>query len=340
MKLEIQSVKFRNFLSYGSVFQEVPFLPGVNVVLGKDMLTGRSNGSGKSSFLETIPFALFGKTHKEIKKEQLINWRSRKHCEVILNFKKGENEYSILRAIKPDNFEIYEDDRLIDKPASVRDYQVVLDEILGQKFNTFGSLLHSNINSSNRILNMRKPEKRKFIEDVFGLEVYSILNDRARLKINGFETKISDLNKNIEHNNVTIESAERRIAELNEKLKRFGTSSIELRDTKIELQELEEKHPNIQEEVDRNSAILTQISTDINEKSDLSKNIEFKVKAVNRWIKEAHYKLIDIESSEINRKAYLNFCKENGSPKEILKSIETLEKKKTMHNFSKPSYRL
>ena len=163
MKLDIQSVRFKNFLSYGSVTQEVHFKKGVNVVLGKDLNTGRSNGSGKSSFLETIPFALFGLTHKEVKKGQLLNWKNRKALEVSLKFKRGDNEYIVARAIKPDNFEIYENDVLIEKPAHVKYYQNTLEEIIGLNFTTFCSLIHSNINSSNRILSMGKPEKRRFI---------------------------------------------------------------------------------------------------------------------------------------------------------------------------------
>ena len=65
-----------------------------------------SNGilSHNSSFLETIPFALFGKVHKDIKKDQIVNWKNRKGCEVHLTFTKGESEYRVYRGIKPDKF--------------------------------------------------------------------------------------------------------------------------------------------------------------------------------------------------------------------------------------------
>ena len=332
MKLEIESVRFKNFLSFGSVVQEIGFHTGVNVVLGKDLATGRSNGSGKSSFLETIPFALFGKTHKEIKKEQLINWRSRKHCEVILDFMKGENRYSILRAIKPDTFEIYKNDVLIDRPAHVKDYQLVLEEILGQRFNTFGSLLHSNLNSSNRILDMKKPEKRKFIEDVFGLEIYSMLNERARLKIGGFDTKISDFTKDIEHNEINMSNSENRINELNEKLYRFGSSEIELRDAKIELEELKENHPNINEKFDGTSEEIEKLTVELKSKEALTTNIDSKIRNMGRWVNQVQTQLTEIEESEKYRLEFVEFCKE-APPAEITDIItsrrfiqETLEK--------------
>ena len=309
MKLEIEKVRFKNFLSFGSAVQEIGFYPGVNVVLGKDLSTGRSNGSGKSSFLETVPFALFGKTHKEIKKEQLINWRSRRHCEVILDFMKGEDQYSVLRAIKPDNFEIYKNDILIDRPAHVKDYQLVLEEILGQRFNTFGSLLHSNLNSSNRILDMKKPEKRKFIEDVFGLEIYSMLNEKARLKISSFDSKISDFAKDIEHNEISIGNSDSRIVVLNEKMKRFGSSEIELRDAEIELQEMKEKNPNLDDRIDGTQEELDRLGTEYKSKETISSNIESRIRNLNRWVKECQEKLKEIADSAVYRQDFVKFCK-------------------------------
>ena len=317
MKLEIESVRFKNFLSFGSAVQEIGFHPGVNVVLGKDLSTGRSNGSGKSSFLETIPFALFGKTHKEIKKEQLINWRSRRQCEVILDFMKGGDQYSILRAIKPDNFEIYKNDSLIDRPAHVKDYQLVLEEILGQRFNTFGSLLHSNLNSSNRILDMKKPEKRKFIEDVFGLEIYSMLNEKARLKISSFDTKISDFAKDIEHNEISISNSDNRIVVLNEKLKRFGSSEIELRDAEIELQEMKEKNPNLDDKVHGTQEEMDRLSAEYKSKENITSNIESRIRNLNRWINQLQQQISEIEQSEKFRQEFVKYCKEAGTPSEI-----------------------
>jgi len=336
MKLEIEAVRFKNFLSFGSAVQEIGFHPGVNVVLGKDTNTGRSNGSGKSSFLETIPFALFGKTHKEIKKEQLINWRSRKHCEVILDFMKGEDQYSVLRAIKPDNFEIYKNDTLIDRPAHVKDYQLVLEEILGQRFNTFGSLLHSNLNSSNRILDMKKPEKRKFIEDVFGLEIYSMLNERARLKISSFDTKISDFAKDIEHNEISIGNSDNRIVVLNEKMKRFGSSEIELRDAEIELQEMKENNPNLDDRVHGTQEEMDILGVEYKSKETVSSNIESRIRNLNRWIRECQEKLTEIEDSEVFRLEFVKFCKEAGSPAvlsdiigKVKETLRELEEKQT-----------
>jgi DNA repair exonuclease SbcCD ATPase subunit len=298
LKLEIQSVKLKNFLSFGSSLQEVDFLPGVNLVLGRDLTTGRSNGSGKSSFLESIPYALFGQTHKDIKKAQLVNWRSRKACEVVLRFKKGDNIYDVLRAIKPDKFEIYENESLIDF-TGVKDYQKTLEDIIGLNYQTFCSLIHSNINSSNRILSMKRAEKRKFIENVFGLELYSFIDLKARDKHKNLLRKVTKLGDDVNRNNKTIIEAKARILTLNNKLRRIRTSDIELREAKVKYEELVKEYPSISGELKGLDEELKEVSDSINNNRILATKTDGKIRLINSWIRTEHKKLTDLTGSKI-----------------------------------------
>jgi len=85
-KIECIEVGFQNFLSFGSKWQDIKLYNGVNFVTGLDKDKGKSNGAGKSSFLETIPFALFGKTARDIKQDQIVNWKNKKNCIVVFRF--------------------------------------------------------------------------------------------------------------------------------------------------------------------------------------------------------------------------------------------------------------
>jgi len=114
--LSLDYIKFKNFLSFGNRLQEIPILNGVNIVLGHDKDKDKSNGAGKSSFLETIPFALYGQIHKDVKQEDIINWKNRKDCYVELGFSKGDKRYIVKRGMKPKVFDIYENDILLEKP--------------------------------------------------------------------------------------------------------------------------------------------------------------------------------------------------------------------------------
>jgi DNA repair exonuclease SbcCD ATPase subunit len=260
----------------------VPLNTGVNIVLGKDSATGRSNGSGKSSFLETIPYALFGQTHKEIKKAQLINWRSRKNCEVVLSFKKGEDYYEVLRAIKPDKFEIYENGNAIEF-TGVKDYQSTLEEIIGLNFNTFCSLIHSNINSSNRILSMRKDVKRKFIENVFGLELYSFIDGRARDKLKNIDLKIQKLTDDIDRNNLSIKEAVDRANNLDQKLSLIKSSEVALNDALIEFTDLVNENPDIDKKCRELDSRLERITESVLKLREVSNNVDNRIRMVNRW---------------------------------------------------------
>ena len=240
--INIERVRFRNFLSFGSRWQEIDFLNGVNIVLGLDQDKDKSNGAGKSSYLETIPFALFGQTHKPVKKEDIINWKNRRACLVELNFRKGEDRYFVRRGIKPNVLEIYENDELIDKPAHLRDYQAILEGIIGLNFQTFVSLIHSNINSSLPVLAMKKPEKRKFIEKVFGLELYSLLNDKANEKLRAVGDKIREAEIKIEANNNRASEIVGNIASLEAKIRQTSSTELELRDKTEKLKELQEDY--------------------------------------------------------------------------------------------------
>lgn len=239
-KLNLKSVEFKNFLSYGNRPNKVDFLPGVNLVLGYDHETGKSNASGKSSFLETVPFALFGKLERGNKKDQIINWKNRKECEVNLDFSKDDNNYRITRGIKPNVFDIYENGSLINKPSHVKDYQSILEEIIGLNYKTFISIFHSNINSSFNILSMKKPEKRTFIEKVFGLELYTNIIKVCNSKISKVNTKLLEIDNGINFNEKTIDESERRIIDYKKQLPQYGNLEIELNDLKEKLLELED----------------------------------------------------------------------------------------------------
>jgi len=147
-RLEFKRIRFRNFLSYGAKWQDIELRKGLNLVTGKDEDTGKSNGSGKSSLLEIISFALFGTIHTDVTQSDIINWKNRKGTEVEVYFTKGKNEYKVYRSLKPNALEIYENDKLIDPPSHVKYYQEQLEEeILGFNKQTFSKIIHSNINS-------------------------------------------------------------------------------------------------------------------------------------------------------------------------------------------------
>jgi DNA repair exonuclease SbcCD ATPase subunit len=241
MRLELSSIRFRNFFSFGSKWQDVNFLHGINLVLGLDRDKDRSNASGKSSFLETIPFALFGKVNRNVTKDQIVNWKSRKNCEVQIDFAKGDDDYTIYRALKPDKLIISKNGSDMPIDAKKLDFQRTLeDDILNIDFKTFMSLVYTNINSTVPILTMKRPEKRKFLERVFGLQFVKVINDNANKKVRNIDKKLSELSIQKEYNSRTASDAREQIVDLERKLRSYSSSQPKLNELTEELKEVED----------------------------------------------------------------------------------------------------
>ena len=101
MKIVFEKVRFKNFLSYGNTFTEIE--------LNKDKttLSVGKNGFGKSTFINAITFALYGKPFRKVNKGQLINSINKSDMVTEIEFSIGVNNYKIVRGVKPNIFEIY-----------------------------------------------------------------------------------------------------------------------------------------------------------------------------------------------------------------------------------------
>lgn len=228
MKLNINNIKWRNFFSYGNAWQELDLIPGINLILGYDVEKDKSNASGKSSMLETIPFALFGRVNRDVKKDQIINWRNRKQCEVAITFQKGDTQYQILRGLKPDYLKVIENGVALPEPSDKRDFQKQIEnEILNMDLKTFMNLIYKNLNNSQPILSMKKAEKRKFMEIIFGLEFFTGLSTLCNEKLRAIEKKLHETRTEKDYNTRTISNAHGQIKNLTEKLQNF-TDSVPL----------------------------------------------------------------------------------------------------------------
>ena len=125
-------IKFKNFLSYGNAFTEI----GLNVA-NKTLLCGH-NGFGKSTMIDAITFALYGKPFRKINKGGLVNSINKSELVAEIEFSIGTNYYKIVRGIKPNIFEIYCNNAIVIQDAKVKDYQDHLERyILKMNYKSF-----------------------------------------------------------------------------------------------------------------------------------------------------------------------------------------------------------
>lgn len=193
-KINVDRVEIRNFLSYGNQWTDFEFQRGINVVLGYDKDKERSNGAGKTSFLEAIPFALFGQINKGIALPKIVNWRNGKQCEVRLHFRKDGIPYIIHRGIKPGTLTLFKDGVEVPKLSDKRLFQAELEnDLIGMDFKAAQALLFQNANNMVSLFNTPKADKRRFIEKFFNLEIYSKATEVTNKKLAGVEKRLSEI---------------------------------------------------------------------------------------------------------------------------------------------------
>ena len=180
--IKFEKVRWKNFLSTGDKFTEVSLdRSPTTLVVGH-------NGAGKSTLLDALSFALFGKPHRDIKKDQLVNSINGKQCIVEVEFSIGKHEFKVLRGIKPGKFEIYQNGNMVNQSSNARDYQKFLEQnILKLNHKSFHQIVVLGSSSFIPFMQLQAGHRREVIEDLLDIGVFSkmntLLKDRsAKLK--------------------------------------------------------------------------------------------------------------------------------------------------------------
>jgi len=203
-----KTVRWKNLLSTGNVFTEVKLNQSSStLIIGE-------NGSGKSTFVEAISFALYGKPFRKINKPLLVNSINNKNLIVEIEFSIGKKEYFIRRGLKPAVFEILVDGVLLNQEAASKDYQEILEKnILRLTHKSFSQII--TLGSSTFVPFMQLPaaSRREFIEDLLDIQIFSTMNillkDRVQKNkddIAACATRISLCEQKIQLNKRHIES--------------------------------------------------------------------------------------------------------------------------------------
>jgi DNA repair exonuclease SbcCD ATPase subunit len=173
-----KKLRYKNILSTGNTFTEIDLARNpTTLVIGQ-------NGSGKSTFLDALSFALFGKPFRKINKPQLLNSINEKNLLVEVDFSIGTKEYRIRRGIKPTVFEIWQDEVLLNQDAAARDYQEVLEKtILKLNHKSFCQIII--LGSSTFVPFMQLPtnQRREIIEDLLDIQIFSTMNSLLKEKV-------------------------------------------------------------------------------------------------------------------------------------------------------------
>ena len=190
-----RNVKWKNLLSTGNYFTEIKLDSTSNT-----LIVG-NNGSGKSTMLDALCFALFGKAFRNINKPNLVNSINGKDCRVEVEFDTNGKSYKIVRGIKPNLFEIYQDSVLLNQDASVRDYQDYLEKfILKLNYKSFTQIVILGSASFTPFMQLSAADRRAIIEDLLDIQIFSSMNTVVKDKLSNNKDLISNTKHNIDVN--------------------------------------------------------------------------------------------------------------------------------------------
>lgn len=174
--MKFKKLRFKNFLSYGNTFTEFDLDTNLTT-----LITG-VNGHGKTALMEAFYFAISGKPYRDINKPQLINQINKKELLVEVEFEHNNHEYLIKRGIKPDIFELFKDGKLIDKDAATKDYQKMLESIIGIDADTFGNTIFISSKNYKPFMKLTPAERRNFIENIINIKIFSDILEQTKIK--------------------------------------------------------------------------------------------------------------------------------------------------------------
>jgi DNA repair exonuclease SbcCD ATPase subunit len=188
-----ERVRYKNILSTGNAWTEI------DLNRSKSTLIVGDNGAGKSTMLDALTFALYGKPFRKINKNQLINSINGKGLEVEAHFTISGSKYVIKRGIKPNIFEIWKNDNLLNQDAAARDYQAYLEEsILKLNYKSFGQVVVLGSSTFVPFMQLKAGERREVIEDLLDIQIFTVMNTLLKDKISNNKAEITEIKYQID----------------------------------------------------------------------------------------------------------------------------------------------
>ncbi len=247
-KIKYKRLSVQNFLSIGNDTIEVDFKKGLNLITGENIDNPeRKNAVGKSALMSAYFYALFGETIGKIKNEFIVNNITKGKGKIILEFdvenSSGIQSYKIVRQVKPTKVELWRGGEDITRDSIANTNKYICD-LLGTNPLIHKSCDIMTLSDTTPFMLKTAAEKRKFIEDIFGIEIFGLM--------------LKDLKKHITENKNEMNVSSAVLDELNTSISAYSNQleiikkQIGERDALLasRKKEIEEKIANAQLKLD------------------------------------------------------------------------------------------
>ena len=281
--IKFEKVRWKNFLSTGNQFTEIELNRNeTTLIIGE-------NGAGKSTVLDALCFALFGKPFRTISKSQLINTVNAMETVVEIEFSIASRKYKVIRGIKPNKFEIWQNDKMLNQEANSRDYQKILEQqILKLNYRSFTQVVILGSSTFVPFMQLKAKFRREVVEDLLDIKIFSVMNLLLRQRLKDLATELQEVEYNYKLSCEKISMQETYIKDIKnnadviikDKEKTYDDNAVELGKKVSEKKTLEENQKSLFKSVD------DQISTESKDTKlkDLRSTLTEKQKEKDRMI--------------------------------------------------------
>jgi DNA repair exonuclease SbcCD ATPase subunit len=300
--IKIKDLTVKNFMSVGNQTQAVDFgKEQLTLVLGENLDqggddNGSRNGTGKTTIVNALSYALYGLALTNIKKDNLINKTNSKNMLVTLHFEKDGVEYKIERGRRPNILKFYingeeqDTDDIDESQGDMRETQKDLDDLLGMSHDMFKHILALNTYTE-PFLSMRANDQRMIIEQLLGITILSEKAESLKELIRLTKDEIQQETANIEAAKKSNEKIQQSIDSLTTRqtawykqqqveLEKIGKAILELQSVDIENEIEQHNKLKVYDELNAKIKSLNK------EKATLEAAISQAEKSVNKYTKE------------------------------------------------------
>ena len=245
--IKFEKIRWKNFLSTGQQFTEIP--------LGEKQSTliVGSNGAGKSTMLDALCFALFNKPFRKISRSQLINSINEKELRVEVEFTVGTIKYKVIRAVKPNVFQIFRNSDLLDQDAAVKDTQKYLEQsILKLNYKSFTQVVILGSSTFVPFMQLTAPNRREVIEDILDIQIFSFMNGLLKERIKDIRDEKNQCEYELEIAQQKVEMQRKNIENLEQVDQRTtGTMMKKFDDNEKRVEEIKKEIKDKEKEIDK-----------------------------------------------------------------------------------------
>jgi DNA repair exonuclease SbcCD ATPase subunit len=284
-----KKISYKNFLATGNNPIEV------NLDGHRSTLIVGTNGAGKSTIIEAIIFALFNKSFRKVNKNQLINSINGSDCLVEIEFQIGNVTWKVVRGMKPNIFEIYRNDNLLDQSSASIDQQKWLEQhVLKLNYKSFTQIVILGSSTFVPFMQLPAAHRREIIEDLLDIKIFSTMHVIVRDRIKTTSDEIKNLERDIDLIKEKVDIQKKFI----DNLKKHSDKTIDQKQNKIE---------QLNAEVELNQDMINLYNFQIDKlKDDYSK-----LQNVDKKIKELETFKIKFGSKKKDHTNYKKFFEEN-----------------------------